>query len=366
MNAYSRRKMLTRVQRGNLTVTQDVTPAELDYGLSMPIYAVTFDRAIPTEKQLTNIKQKSGITHLQFKSCDLRNVKLSTLAGGSIVDLTISGSVLAPDTLDGVASLSKLRRLYIWDKGELTSTLIAEIGKLTELKTLELNADRIAASALYPIGNLSSLEVLTLQGADLSGDALSILKNLPDLREFYILHCHLNAASAAYIADLKSAQSVTFHVSDVNDAVIAKLPEQAKLKEINFEDDSITDKSVQFVSRFKSLTKLSLDTAGVTDRALAYLPSLPALSKLTLGKNITDRGLSQLKKCKSLKWLEINSNDNVTRAGLKQLRGSAVSEFTIYQCPKVVDGGESDVIMTFDTSGNLVKQRTSPIGDKHH
>lgn len=81
------------------------------------------------------------------------------------------------------------------------------------------------------------------------------------------------------------------------------------LKGISFEGSSLTDEGLKEVSRFKTITKLDLSGTGISDQGLVALQKLPRLEhlELTMCPHITIHGIERvLKTCTSIRTLKMN------------------------------------------------------------
>jgi hypothetical protein len=83
----------------------------------------------------------------------------------------------------------------------------------------------------------------------------------------------------------------------------------------------IGDDDLQIISQLEQITSLSLQgTKRLTDKGMGYLARMPQLRELTLGGEITDRSLEVLGQLRELRVFKVFWQNNVTDAGVANLR----------------------------------------------
>ena len=83
----------------------------------------------------------------------------------------------------------------------------------------------------------------------------------------------------------------------------------------------IGDDDLQIISQLDQITSLNLDgSKRLTDKGLQYLARMPQLRELILGGQITDRGLAALGYLRELRVFKMFWQDNITDAGVANLR----------------------------------------------
>ncbi len=102
--------------------------------------------------------------------------------------------------------------------------------------------------------------------------------------------------------------NLSFKQCEVTGTGLKYLPDWP-LKGISFEGSSLTDEGLKEVSRFKTITKLDLSGTGISDQGLVALEKLPRLEhlELTMCPHLTISGIEKvLKTCTSLRVLKMN------------------------------------------------------------
>lgn len=86
---------------------------------------------------------------------------------------------------------------------------------------------------------------------------------------------------------------------------------------------NITDNGLTYVRKMKSVKRLSLVCCpGISDRGLSNLRGMNGLRELDLRGNtrITDDGIAHLAVMRNLQMIELGGCENVTRAGVRKLQ----------------------------------------------
>jgi hypothetical protein len=141
------------------------------------------------------------------------------------------------------------------------------LGHVVVVRLAEKGSDAVLAS----VGRLRRLKTLDLQRSSVTDTGLRELENLTEL------------------------QDLTLDRTTITDAGLAHLEPLTQLKALTLYKDHITDAGLQHLRSLKNLQNLILADTGVTDAGLAELRSLTNLRWLFLERTkVTDSGLAQL------------------------------------------------------------------------
>ncbi|NJX16346.1 FG-GAP-like repeat-containing protein [Tamlana crocina] len=121
-----------------------------------------------------------------------------------VVDLNIGNNNLTGSIPAEIGNLTELTYLSLWGN-ELTGNIPPEIGNLTKLTYLDLAPNNFSGSIPTEIGNLVNLETLWLNQSGLSGSIPASLANLTKLK-----HLHLHSSIGPGWGDNTSAYSGDF------------------------------------------------------------------------------------------------------------------------------------------------------------
>ena len=184
-----------------------------------------------------------------------------------------------------------------YDNNQLTDKSLSYLSHFPRLKSLCLSNSQATDDGFRLVGQLPQLEKLLVWNAKLIGDtAVKHLTNLTTLKSIDLWDCR------------------------VTDEGINDLAKIASIDELMIGSDLLTDKAFQYAKRLPRLKWL--DVRGklpFTDQAAQHVAQMPMLEKLTLLGNITNKGLREMHRVKTLKSVELGS-DKITVDAVLELQ----------------------------------------------
>lgn len=240
----------------------------------------------------------SGLTHLEKVTMSGQLDEATSRGDAAIAALSSISSLRELDihecgTTDAGAKLlekmPQLTHLQLYQEGNLTDAALESIGKLRNLKSLDLTSyvGTVTYGRMYFTGkgtshlaSLNKLEVLRLAGHDVSAKTLQFPK----------------------------LTSLALGGQGVRDDCAAQLPKMAELKNLSLSFSSITDEGMKHVALLKNLKRLSLNSAVITDKGLSRITGLPLTHLELRASKITDTSLSNIAKIKTLARLDISGS----------------------------------------------------------
>lgn len=243
---------------------------------------------------LASIGHLTGLHHLDFSSCNLRDSDTKHLA--KLVSLE---SLVFQDTPVGDASM-------------------ADLASLERLSHLGLSRTRVTEKGMAYVAGIKSLKSVLLSYSDIGDRGLEHLKQRTSLEDLYL-------SSMQYVTDTGLS-----HVTGLT-----------RLRSLDISETSISDSGLAHLSPLKELRVLRLGRTGVTDAGLAHLKSLAALEELILPDGISDDGLAHLATLTSLRKLTVRPS-HVTDAGLAHLSRLDKLEFLNLAARQSARGRVSD------------------------
>ena len=110
---------------------------------------------------------------------------VTTDLDGRVKQLLLHSKQLTGSIPAALGNLSNLETLWL-QNNELTGSIPAELGSLTNLEILQLNGNELSGSIPAALGSLSSLETLWLQNNELTGSIPAELGSLTNLQQLYL------------------------------------------------------------------------------------------------------------------------------------------------------------------------------------
>jgi hypothetical protein len=199
------------------------------------------------------------------------------------------------------------------------------------------------------IGKLDQLKDLNLQGARFDGADLIELQNLPGLSTLNLASTGIGDEALGSVTGFTSLQGLNLEYTKVTDAGLAGISRLVHLCDLNLNGTRVGDDTLARLERLTQLSQLSLAGTAVTDAGLAHLVDLPNLELLSLSRTrVGDPGMAHLARlklnsfgqggCESLRLVldETNVGDEGAAhlARLRQLRsvnlgGTRVTELGV-------------------------------------
>ncbi len=281
-------------------------------------------RAKPTQKGITD----AGVALLRLL------VHLKRLHLGSCQQLTGS-------TLGALSGLSDLRMLMLLGTG-FDDRGMVELGKLTQVKHLILDASKVSSTGFAPLGKMTSLSRLSLNEARTFDDqAAAHLASLQKLRALHLFDNQLTDAGLAPLADLTELRELQAWKGKFTDAGIAHLRGLTKLRILRIDSENLDagDDGLRQLTAMTALQHLSLHARRATDAGLAALAGLTELKYLDLNDaQIRGSGLVHLNRLARLENLYLNHTP-LEDAGLQSLAALTKLKLLSLSDTKLTDAG---------------------------
>jgi len=261
------------------------------------------------------------------------------------LDVLMTGAEMTGRGLRYLKGLDNLQYLYL---GRTRSKSLAHLSELPSLRYLSFPGPSVTDAKIVNIGKITSLRELSLPNTNV-GKGLAYLKGLKSLRYLNLEGNHNDAINEglAHLADHTEMEELILRNTQVADAGLAHLTGMTKLRKLDLSSNpitgKITDAGMVHLKNLKSLEQLKLPYSGISDVGLSHLTELSSLKKLNVySDSVTDEGLANLVKLKSLKELDISCNvrgRNITDAGMEKLSECAcLKALSLQYCP-ITDKG---------------------------
>jgi Leucine-rich repeat (LRR) protein len=262
-----------------------------------------------------------------------------------------------------------------------TSATDADVEKLRpladQIQRLDLSLTYVSDRGLEFLGSFTRLEELNLFAAEFITDAgLANFRDNQRLVRLNVRGTDITDVSMEYIGTMTSLRSLDVSFTQVNDTGFDHLAPLSQLEDLSAGGNKITGAGLQVLRLLPKLKSLDLRgvqrrnagdcwSASVTDGDLELIGSLVGLETLKLGRGtglspgprsegdrsgnsesecritggikVTDRGLRQLTRLKSLRSLDV-SGSHVTQEGLGVLSSIAHLEYlSLWGCTEIGD-----------------------------
>ncbi|KAA5538515.1 M48 family metalloprotease [Roseiconus nitratireducens] len=242
-----------------------------------------------------------------FRADELRWVR--PLAG--LTRLELSSEYVTDDSLKTIEHLTTLTELEISRSRHLTTACLESIGKLTELRELQV------------------VSPLRWDDEDYHGEDFQHLRGLKKIVEWEPYDWRIDDAGIAWLEDAKDLAMVFGWGPEVTDRGFAALADKFDLGVIRLGTTKITDASFKLLENHPELYWLQCSSPNLTDAAIDSAVTIGNLRDLHLeGSQVTDAGVETL----------IESLPNLPRLRTVNLEQTQVSAEVVRRLREARDG----------------------------
>ena len=189
-------------------------------------------------------------------------------AGAALEELHLLGAPVGDGAMDGVARLSKLRRLVLAES-DVTG---AGLGKLVGLGLEELDLSAADVGDDAPLEKFTGLRRLSLRDARISDLILARkLAGMKGLRHLDLARTRISNAGIAYLAGLTGLLSLDLSYAELDDEGLGKLVGLGELVSLNLDSTHVTDGAVELLGKMGKLKDVNLYHSLVTGAGEAKL-----------------------------------------------------------------------------------------------
>ena len=184
-------------------------------------YTYITDASIPQINNLPNLRS------LNMEGTDITNQGLDSLQENKITSLSIGRSKI---NSHGMSSLGRFNRLWSLDLTSLPVSNMAAIGKLRNLRELNLWNTKVDDTAISQLASLENLNNLTLGGTPITNKSLKFVKKWKKLKFLNLSNTSVGNSGLAKIGNHKSLEAIGLNHTRVSGPGISSLASIANLK----------------------------------------------------------------------------------------------------------------------------------------
>ncbi len=269
-------------------------------------------------------------------------------------ELNIGSPGITDEGMRHVARLINLKKLMLFGCENVTNEGLAQLTTLKSLKHLYITDSKITIGGLSHLNKIPALYKLDLFDIeqDHSGLNISGLTNLEELA----------LTLKTERVDRENNSFITQKFTGPDLVCLAKLKRLRWLQGIN----GVTDDGLKQLSGLTNMERFGFAATGLTDDGLKSLANMENLDLLHInneypakasgagGRILTDEGLSYLEGLKMLTYVQIDSDNNFSAAGIRRLRRGLPNLYFLN-----VSGSDSQPT-GMGTSASAARQPQSP------
>jgi len=244
---------------------------------------------------------------------------------GDLTELTVLN--LRDNDLSGpipaeLGNLTKLTTLDLWENN-LVGSIPTEIENLTNLNTLDLSHNNLIGSIPTELEKLINLIYLDLSINDLTGSIPPELAKLTNLRILWLGNNPLTGSIPPEFGNLANMEQLSFANSNLTGSVPAELGNLSRMQVLYVSNNALTGSIPIELGNLNTLSSLTLNGNNLTGPIPAELGKATSLERLYLSQNnLTGPIPAELGNLARLKRLRLYGNSltgcipkNVNRLG---------------------------------------------------
>ncbi len=241
--------------------------------------------------------------------CEALLAGRDTLAGTATLNWAADTPIADWDGVTVNGTPLRVTRLWLFDKN-LSGEMPAELGSLSNLRTLNLGANDLVGAIPPELGNLSNLIWLFLHRNQLTREVPAELGSLSNLAALYLYSNELTGEIPAELGSLSNLVALYLYSNELTGAIPAELGSLSNLKALELSFNDLNGEIPAELGSLSNLTELSLDSNDLTGEIPAELGSLSNLTELFLSFNqLTGEIPAELGSLSNLTELFLDSND---------------------------------------------------------
>jgi hypothetical protein len=232
--------------------------------------AGTTDSGVEAIQNLEHL-QRLVLNQKDLTARPLRHIARMT----DLRDLKIGKIPLRDEHMTFLRRLTKLERLMLPSRNELTEAWLPNLAGMANLDSLYLFDQVITTEGLRHLGYLSKLRVLSLHGTRVT--RLEPLRPLTAIGYLCLAYTPVDDSALPVLKDLPRLYDLDLRKTNVTDAGLVTLSGLSALRDLDVSLTKVTDAGLRHLAESKSLRSVTVRSTGVTDAGIAELSKLNPL-----------------------------------------------------------------------------------------
>lgn len=247
--------------------------SDLTYVATMPkLERLYLDDNAITDAGVKLISQMPKLTKISLASTKISDKGVEYLASLKLRDLNLYNTKLSGSALSIAGRMEKLEKLFLgcyYPKGEKNLSALAQA---KDLEQLDLKESQMTSDELADIAKISSLKSLGLASCNVEDGALQNLKALPRLEVLDLSSTEVTPSKIKEIAQLPALLTLVLSGSDVNDGTLAQIASLLpNLQNLDLKNTVVTEKGVLQLSKLSNLKSVELEGSAVSKKSADML-----------------------------------------------------------------------------------------------
>ena len=192
---------------------------------------------------------------------------------------------------------------------QLTGTIPAELGSLTNLTHLYLYRNQLSGKIPSELGSLTNLLRLNLSGNQLSGEIPAELGSLTNLTYLRLHENQLSGKIPAELGSLTNLETLALGGNQLSGEIPAELGSLTNLEALFLGVNQLSGEIPAELGNLTNLTHMYLQENRLSGKIPAELGRLTNLLRLVLSRNqLSGEIPAELGRLTNLRWLELSGN----------------------------------------------------------
>jgi hypothetical protein len=232
--------------------------------------------------------------------------------------------------------------------------MLADLRQQKELTRLFFDASEASAPAVEALADCPKLRFIAVYRCRCAGALARIARKMPKLRDLNLAHSNISAEEMEEFADVGSLRELHFDRCTIDPEAGAILTNSPGMDWLQFYKSPVSPATMIGIVNHPAMEDLVLD-GPFTDADAEWLGQLPVISSVAfVSCELTDAGLLQFAKAKTLKSLILPKETKCTVEGIRRLQAKLPIEVYVGDLGAGCILGEATV---YEPGGVVRKQR---------
>ena len=209
---------------------------------------------------------------------------VTTDNSGRVTELFLYGNQLSGSIPAELGNLTNLGRLLL-SSNQLSGSIPPELGSLSNLRDLWLHGNQLSGSIPPELGSLSNLERLGLSDNQLSGSIPAELGNLTNLGRLHLYDNRLSGSIPAELRSLSNLEGLYLYDNRLSGSIPPGLGSLSNLRFLLLHGNRLSGSIPARLGSLVKLEWLTLSGNGFTGPLPSGLTQLTALENFAFGNN---------------------------------------------------------------------------------
>ena len=226
--------------------------------------------------------------------------------GTGLQSLSVRALPLSEAALARIGRLTQLRQLDLFESA-VTDAGVAHLKNLRGLQVLSLQRTRAGDGALVHVAGFERLVHLNLSDTRVTDDGMSAVRSLHQLNELYAAGTRLTGRFATHLQELELKSLIIGNMRTIDEEGFRHIAALPHLESLKMSVMPVPDAWFRSFASHPALQVLRIDRIDISDAVIPHLAAIPMLREASLSHTgITAAGIAELRQakpdCRILGW----------------------------------------------------------------